>query len=194
MPLRSPAGASHSIHHEVDSRSLCALIHHDVRDRRRATKYWSWLTLCCARLAGTTHLMSSRRGFSVRRWPRHSHLTSTHCGFFVSGDPGTPELPRNPGDGRNPENPVFSSTRARKEQFCHHAFLPLSYRALWQEVDVVHVGLKTERRLDVVTFTPSEPSESEKSISLSKVSENSNDRLVYHLLHVDQSDGDEVTR
>ena len=27
-----------------------------------------------------------------------------------------------------------------------------------------------------------------------KVSEISNDHLVYHLLHVDQSDGDEVTR
>ena len=33
MPPRSPAGASHSIHHEVNNRSLCALIHHNVRDR-----------------------------------------------------------------------------------------------------------------------------------------------------------------
>ena len=38
----------------------------------------------------------------------------------------------------------------------------------WQEVDVVLVGLKTERRLDAVIFMSSEPSESAKSISLSK--------------------------
>ena len=32
MPPRSPAGASHSIHHEVNNRSLCDLIHHDARE------------------------------------------------------------------------------------------------------------------------------------------------------------------
>ena len=75
---------------------------------------------------------------------------------------GTPELPRNPGDGGSPENPIYASIREE----C--SILPLSYRALWQEVDVVHVGLKTERRLDVAIFMPSEPSESAKLISLSK--------------------------
>ena len=33
MPPQSPAGASHSIHHEVNNRSLCALIRHNVRDQ-----------------------------------------------------------------------------------------------------------------------------------------------------------------
>ena len=31
-PPRSPAGASHNIHHEVNNHSLCALIHHDRDD------------------------------------------------------------------------------------------------------------------------------------------------------------------
>ena len=32
MPPRSPAGASHSIHHEVNNRSLCDLNQHDARE------------------------------------------------------------------------------------------------------------------------------------------------------------------
>ena len=53
----------------------------------------------------------------------------------------------------------------------------------------VHVGLKAERRLDVATFVPSEQSRS-RCQSLRNLERS----LVYHLLHVDQSDGDEVSR
>ena len=62
------------------------------------------------------------------------------------------------------------------------------------EVDVVLVGLKPERRLDVATFILSKPSESVKSISLSKCPMFTNDRIVPQHLHVDQSDDVEITR
>ena len=96
-----------SIHHEVNDRSLCALIRHDERDRRRVTKCWSWLVLCYARLA------------------RRSHLRSAHRGCFLLGDPGTPELPGNPGGGVKSRKLRFLPRPARgmfnfaTMQFCH---------------------------------------------------------------------------
>ena len=45
MPPRSPAGASHSIHHEVNNRSLCDLIRHDARElamRRPSVRTLLW--------------------------------------------------------------------------------------------------------------------------------------------------------
>ena len=44
MPPWSPAGASHSIRHEVNH-ALCTLSRHEPRDRRCIAKYWSLLNL-----------------------------------------------------------------------------------------------------------------------------------------------------
>ena len=47
---------------------------------------------------------------------RHSHLMSTHRGFFVPGDPGTPQLSENPGDGEIQKKPVLCLNQCCK--FC----------------------------------------------------------------------------
>ena len=42
---------------------------------------------------------------------RHSHLMSTHRGFFMPGDPGTPKIPEIREAGEIRKTPVSSSKR-----------------------------------------------------------------------------------
>ena len=68
---------------------------------------------------------------------RHSHLMSTHRGFFVPGDPGNWELPGNPGENKIQKTPFLPRLARGMYNFATMQFLPLSSRALWQEVDVL---------------------------------------------------------
>ena len=53
-------------------------------DPRNVTKFWSWLVLRCARLAEEPFDELSA-WISGPTLTRHSHLMSTHRGFFYAG-------------------------------------------------------------------------------------------------------------
>ena len=81
--------------------------------------------------------MSSQRGFSSDADPAQPFDEHTPWIFFVPGDPSTRELPGNPGDGEIRKTPFLPRLARGMYNFATMQFLPLSYRALWQEVDVV---------------------------------------------------------
>ena len=128
MPPRSPAGASHSIHHEVNNRSLCALIHHNVRDRvmRRPSvgtlpwRFAAWGYLKEFRFSGRCQSAgSSRKSWSVPGSPpfllkqrgeaKQKPSRSSENRTTTKKAPG-PETQRQqpPGPNRTPQNVSFS--------------------------------------------------------------------------------------